>query len=229
MAAYIKKTINRIQEGSSSSPVTWNNIFDQVEENFDDVQTAIDELDSKIGYSATNLPTPDILVKRDLEGRARVEDPSHDLDIANKQYVSQKVGEHSDQESGVHGIPEGERALHTADIDDQSLTTNGYQVLPGGLILQWATTEKIFVGTDIGDFEMFSVDWPISFPNGVISCQLSLDTGTFGEDGPNEIDEMAYGIGERNTTGAQGRVRRIYGTNTDEEEFVRFSFFAIGH
>ena len=135
MAAYTKKTINRIQEGSSSSPVTWNNIFDQVEENFDDVQTgvnahvddqsnphnvtstqipysnidsgldsetvkaAIDELDFKFGQGATNLPTPGTLVKRDLEGRARIEDPSHDLDIVNKQFTETTYLKQNDAET----------------------------------------------------------------------------------------------------------------------------------
>ena len=43
--------------------------------------------------------------------------------------------------------------------DNQSLATNGYQKLPGGLILQWGVTQNITAGVQL------TVTFPIAFPN----------------------------------------------------------------
>ena len=52
---------------------------------------------------------------------------------------------------------------------NQSLTENGYQKLPGGLIIQWGIISGI------------SATWPIAFPNAVFSAgSTSLDGGTGG-------------------------------------------------
>jgi hypothetical protein len=42
---------------------------------------------------------------------------------------------------------------------DKSLTTNGYQKIPGGLIVQWGTTSSISVDGSV------TVTYPIAFPN----------------------------------------------------------------
>jgi hypothetical protein len=53
--------------------------------------------------------------------------------------------------------------------ENQSLSANGYQKLPGGLIIQWGTRE--------GDG---SVTFPIAFPNAVFQLAFSVNTATSG-------------------------------------------------
>lgn len=58
---------------------------------------------------------------------------------------------------------------------NQTLATNGYQKLPGGLILQWVS------GVSVGPNAVVTVNWPIAFPNAllsaVVSGQTPLDAG----------------------------------------------------
>ena len=61
--------------------------------------------------------------------------------------------------------------VYTADFTgtNQSLTSNGYQKLPGGLIIQWGIISGV------------SATWPIAFPNAVFSAgSTSLDGGNGG-------------------------------------------------
>lgn len=63
----------------------------------------------------------------------------------------------------------------------QSLTTNGYQKLPGGLILQWGITASIPQDSTL------TVNFPISFPNTVLNVNItgqgnSVATTGAGED-----------------------------------------------
>jgi hypothetical protein len=53
---------------------------------------------------------------------------------------------------------------------NQSLTTNGYQKLPGGLILQWITQN-----TGASDF--VTANWPIAFPNACLNVQVTTGPG----------------------------------------------------
>lgn len=60
---------------------------------------------------------------------------------------------------------------HSLDISgeftaSQSLSTNGYQDLPGGLILQWMTSVE---STDINDVKSF----PKPFPNAVLAVSIT--------------------------------------------------------
>ena len=57
---------------------------------------------------------------------------------------------------------------------NQSLTTNGYQVLPGGLILQWGIQAFSGAGT-----QNATVTFPIEFPNEILNASVSHaeDTG----------------------------------------------------
>ena len=65
---------------------------------------------------------------------------------------------------------------------NQSLSENGYQKLPGGLIIQWG--KALSNGTYTGN-----VTFPISFPTGILSVVLSqlnapsvvADYGTFSQ------------------------------------------------
>jgi hypothetical protein len=52
-----------------------------------------------------------------------------------------------------------------------SLTTNGYQKLPSGLILQWG---KVGSGADGGAGSAGSVTFPIAFPNAVFSVNAMV-------------------------------------------------------
>lgn len=51
---------------------------------------------------------------------------------------------------------------------NQSLTTNGYQKLPGGLIVQWGTTSAITVNTNV------TITLPITFPNAGLNGQATM-------------------------------------------------------
>jgi hypothetical protein len=51
-----------------------------------------------------------------------------------------------------------------AGFQNASLTVNGYQVLPGGLIMQWGE----YTDADIAHGEDFSVTFPIPFPNALL-------------------------------------------------------------
>lgn len=61
--------------------------------------------------------------------------------------------------------------VYTSDFA-KSLSANGYQKLPGGLILQWMTgtsTGTIAPQTNIS----VTTNWPISFPNACLSAQVT--------------------------------------------------------
>jgi len=55
-----------------------------------------------------------------------------------------------------------DRVIAPARFGDQSLTTNGYQVLPGGLIIQWGVVENTTQTNE-------SVTFPVEFNNAVLS------------------------------------------------------------
>lgn len=55
---------------------------------------------------------------------------------------------------------------------DKNLSTNGYQKLPGGLIIQWGTS-----GSMSGSpYASVSVTFPIPFPTACFSC-VAMSTG----------------------------------------------------
>lgn len=54
---------------------------------------------------------------------------------------------------------------------NQSLAANGYQKLPGGLIIQWGKT-----GVLSDDAAATVVTFPIAFPNACLSVNLTADT-----------------------------------------------------
>ena len=53
----------------------------------------------------------------------------------------------------------------------QSLTSNGYKKLDGGLIVQWGTTSAITSGSFV------SVTFPIAFPTAALSVATTLSSG----------------------------------------------------
>ncbi len=72
----------------------------------------------------------------------------------------------------------GAASLHVSDFtgSNQLLTANGYQKLPGGLIVQWGAFH-------VGDFSSVSnasgsLTFPISFPNACLRVLPSLEDAT---------------------------------------------------
>ena len=56
----------------------------------------------------------------------------------------------------------------TVSLDFTSLkSTNGYQKLPGGIIIQWGTTASIASGATV------TTNLPISFPSSFVNIQIS--------------------------------------------------------
>lgn len=102
---------------------------------------------------------------------------------------------------------------------NQSLTANGYQIFPGGLVMQWCSAE-ISVPTTIGSEATATVTFPLAFTN-VFNIQVTQD-GQFAEAG-----EMTYGVANRSLTGASARFIRVSGSNTGSE-VVRVNFLVIG-
>ena len=75
--------------------------------------------------------------------------------------------QYASEEEALAGEAE-DRVIAPARFGDQSLTTDGYQVLPGGLILQWGSEGLVN--------ESATIDFPISFPNNSFSV-TAADTG----------------------------------------------------
>ena len=103
---------------------------------------------------------------------------------------------------------------------NQSLSANGYQKLPGGLIMQWCSAE-VAVGSAVGSTATVSVVFPLAFTT-LLSVQLTHDLGHVAE-----AAEMSYGVIAKSTTGATAKFYRISGSNTGGET-VRATFFLIG-
>lgn len=57
----------------------------------------------------------------------------------------------------------------------QSLTANGYQKFPGGLIIQWGTITPPSVGT-----ANYAVTFPITFPNAALNTMVSMQGAPVG-------------------------------------------------
>jgi len=106
------------------------------------------------------------------------------------------------------------KKLPTMDLFAVGLTTNGYQKLPSGLILQWGRT------TGINQVET-SVTYPIAFPNAVFCVtfgQISTDTAQSAAD-RTYWDEVASSL----STCVIGR-----DTDGGAPGLVAITWFAIG-
>ena len=75
--------------------------------------------------------------------------------------------QYADEAEALAGEAE-DRVIAPARFGDQSLTTDGYQVLPGGLIIQW--------GSGFAN-EANTINFPIAFPNNSFSV-TAADTGS---------------------------------------------------
>lgn len=96
----------------------------------------------------------------------------------------------------------------------RSKTQNGYQVFPGGLILQWGNTPSVAAGASA------TVSFTIPFPNGMFQV-----TGTGGSNG-NTTAASGYTV-ERlaGAPGLAGFTLRNWGGNL----LAAGSWFAVGH
>jgi len=103
---------------------------------------------------------------------------------------------------------------------NQSLVATGFQLLPGGMVMQWASSLTI-VPTDIGA----TADAAVTFAkpmSTILSLQLTHGLGNSGE-----ASEMTYSVIAQSGTGATARFRRISGTQSGTET-VKADFLAIG-
>jgi len=106
-------------------------------------------------------------------------------------------------------------ALATSDFtgSNQSIATNGYQKLPGGLIWQWGTTPSIPEDTET------DVTFPIAFP---MACFQVQATGDYGGHTDSDVIGQVCNI---TTTGV--RIMRDSGGGSGYSGVVYW--FAIGH
>lgn len=83
---------------------------------------------------------------------------------------------------------------------NQSLTTNGYQKLPGGLIIQWG----LHTTTQQGDGSVATLDtnFPIAFPTACLAMNATSTSGS-SIDGDTTVTFSAtqFGIKRRNNSG----------------------------
>lgn len=101
-----------------------------------------------------------------------------------------------------------------------SLNTNGYQFLPGGLIFQWGEKNITTTGTQVGGGYEGSddVSWPITFPNKCLHAQASpVDVGG------TVAEENAWLSGALNNGGARGYVSSRFANTT-----MTIRYFSIG-
>jgi len=92
---------------------------------------------------------------------------------------------------------------------NQSLGANGYQKLPGGLIMQWGTTGNISPNNSV------AVTFPIAFPNAVYSV-------TIGTNVSNPAADSGCNVSNRTTTG-------FTAGNGDNANTFTCSYMAIGY
>jgi hypothetical protein len=68
-------------------------------------------------------------------------------------------------------------ALPSFTGTNQSPTSNGYQKLPGGLIIQWGVTDSINGGANVQK----TVTFPIPFPNSCFNVTSTLSGNLYGQ------------------------------------------------
>lgn len=103
---------------------------------------------------------------------------------------------------------------------NQSLTTNGWQKLPGGIIIQWASAEGV-VAAALGSTSVVNVTFPLPMDT-LLSIQLTHDLGS-----PEEAGEMAYSVAAKSSTSASAKFTRVASGNPGSET-VRATFFMVG-
>jgi hypothetical protein len=83
---------------------------------------------------------------------------------------------------------------------NQSLTTNGYQKLPGGLIIQWGTHTTTQLGSGAASID---TSFPIPFPTACLSMTATPFATSGSADGDTVLNfnRTSFGIRRRNNSG----------------------------
>lgn len=98
---------------------------------------------------------------------------------------------------------------------NQSLATNGYQKLPGGLIIQWG--ESASLSTDTNS----TLTFPIAFPTGCVKAFVSIRNTTTGD------DDVFSRILSYTSTQITVRAEKTSGGSNAGTRYVEY--FAIGY
>jgi hypothetical protein len=110
-----------------------------------------------------------------------------------------------------NGTTWGSSAISSLSVFDKSLVTNGYQKLPGGMIMQWMRQDSVNVSTPT------TVNFPISFPTACLNVQITSVT--------NAASSFVPTITSFSTTGVTFRWERPSGGDNP----ANFFFLAIGY
>jgi hypothetical protein len=112
---------------------------------------------------------------------------------------------------GVYATPADLAAL----IPTGSLTGSGYQIFPGGLIIQWGGS----VGS--GGTAEFTITFPIAFPN---DCLMVIASAGYTEgEGTTQLDDAIIGIARRP---GYTQTQAVVGSRRPTQGI---KWFAVGH
>lgn len=116
-------------------------------------------------------------------------------------------------------------------LGNQSLTANGYQKLPGGLIIQWGTAVLTNTSTyDPSSSTMVSalvqVVFPVTFPNATLSAVAT--TTEMPSQAGSEAREHSLSTESKSASNMYVRASRISGANTGSE-VLYINWIALGY
>lgn len=126
-----------------------------LEQEADKVQPHIDDEDAVHG--ATAADTAGKIARRDANARMKAADPVDSQDVTTKSWVETLV----------------------QDPQNFDLSTNGYYIFPGGLIIQW--------GVSTGQVSVSTVTFPIPFPNACLNVQATAGKGDYLSTGEKNV------------------------------------------
>jgi hypothetical protein len=123
------------------------------------------------------------------------------------------------QTTNCYAVVDGSPMLPASAGFAHDFSTNGYQKLPGGMIIQWGLAYGVGGAPNASTPTWATVNFPITFPNTVLSIQVAPQD-TYG---PN--DQIATPLVY--TDGSNSRF--LYG-NTDQDSGIgNYRWFAIGY
>jgi hypothetical protein len=109
---------------------------------------------------------------------------------------------------------------------NQSRTTNGWQPLPGGLIMQWGRVDgyEYQASGAIGQQATWTASFPIAFPNQCLHVNVSG-----GElQGSGESIEHSYACYGFTSTGLTIQVMRLFGNSSGAADLFGCRYVAFG-
>nr|VFK49102.1 MAG: hypothetical protein BECKTC1821E_GA0114239_11573 [Candidatus Kentron sp. TC] len=105
-----------------------------------------------------------------------------------------------------------------------SKTPAGYQMLPGGSILQWGYQDGYF-DFGLGSSGHWQVIFPIAFPNACLSVTVSGGEII----GTQESSEHIYSAFDFAQTGFSIYMLRVFGSSGGTSDLFRVRYMAIGY